>query len=275
MPEKPEVITVARKLKEHLVNRVFQNVEIFHDNIIEYSIVSEFKKGIQNKKIVDITTRGKWIVFDLESDYLLVHLRMEGKFFYRTQENPKEKHEHVIFTLDNGEQLRYHDVRKFGKMVLISKKEAPNHKPFSELGLEFWDTNLTDTYLKERYKNKSLPIKSTLLDQSIITGIGNIYADEILYLSHISPLCSANRLTRRNRCDIILYTRKVLEEAIDAGGTTIRSYTSEEGVHGLFQQQLKVHGKKGEPCPTCGAVIEKIQVGGRGTYYCPKCQKKK
>ena len=149
MPEKPEVMTVARKLKEHLVNHVFQNVEIFHDNIIEYPTVSEFKKGIQNKKIIDITTRGKWIVFDLESDYLLVHLRMEGKFFYRTKEDKREKHEHVIFTLDHEEQLRYHDVRKFGKMILICKKEASSHRPFSDLGLEFWDSKLTDLYLQE------------------------------------------------------------------------------------------------------------------------------
>ncbi len=275
MPEKPEVMTVARKLKDHLIGREFKNVEIFHDNIIAYPTVQEFKENIKNKKVVDITTRGKWIVFDLGQDYLLVHLRMEGKFFYRTPKDVREKHEHVIFTLDNGEQLRYHDVRKFGKMVFISKEEAPSHKPFSELGLEFWDSNLTDAYLKEHYQNKSLPIKSSLLDQSIITGIGNIYADEILFLSQISPLLPANRLTKKNRNDIIFYAREVLNEAIEAGGTTIRSYTSEEGVHGLFQQQLKVHGKKGEPCPNCGEIILKVQIGGRGTYYCPKCQKKK
>lgn len=275
MPEKPEVMTVAQKLKNHLVGREFKSVEIFHDNIVSYPTVKDFKENIKDKKIIDITTRGKWIVFDLGQDYLLVHLRMEGKFFYRTNKNAREKHEHVIFTLDNGEQLRYHDVRKFGKMVFISKEEAPSHKPFSELGLEFWDSKLTNSYLKEYYKKKSLPIKSVLLDQSIITGIGNIYADEILYRSHISPLCSANQLTKKNCSDIILYTREVLDEAINAGGTTIRSYTSEEGVHGLFQQQLKVHGKKGEPCSNCGEVILKIQVGGRGTYYCPKCQKKR
>lgn len=272
MPEKPEVMTVARKLKDHLIGRVFKQAEIFYDNIISYPTVLEFKEQIKNKKIIDITTRGKWIVFDLENDYLLVHLRMEGKFFYRTEKDQKEKHEHVIFTLDHEEQLRYHDVRKFGKMILISKEKAPYHKPFSELGLEFWDSKLTDLYLKKHYQKKSLPIKSTLLDQSIITGIGNIYADEILFLSHISPLLPTNKLTKENRNDIILYTKKVLNQAIEAGGTTIRSYTSEEGVHGLFQQQLKVHGKKGEKCSICGGIIEKIQIGGRGTYYCPECQ---
>lgn len=275
MPEKPEVITVAKKLKQHLVERTIDNVEIFHDNIIAYPSVNEFKDKIKNKKIIDVTTKGKWIVFDLGLDYLLVHLRMEGKFFYRIKEDPKEKHEHVIFNLDNGEQLRFHDVRKFGKMIFISKKDAPYEKPFIELGLEFDDEKLTSKYLEEKYLKKNLPIKTVLLDQSIITGIGNIYADEILFLSQLHPLEKARNLTNKNREDIIKYTREVLNKAILEGGTTIRSYTSEEGVHGLFQQHLKVHGKEKESCPECKTTIIKIKVGGRGTYYCPNCQVEK
>lgn len=275
MPEKPEVVTVARKLKNHLIGLKFKNAEVYHNNIIAYPTVEEFKEKIKDKRIVDIKTRGKWIVFDLENYYLLVHLRMEGRFFYRTKEDPKEKHEHVIFTLDNDQQLRYHDVRKFGKMVLVSKIEANNKKPLSELGLEFDDENLTESYLKKFYDKKNLPIKSVLLDQSIITGIGNIYADEILFLSSICPLTKAKMLTKKNRIDIIENTRIVLNAAIKEGGTTIRSYESEEGVHGLFQLKLKVHGKNKQPCPNCNTEIIKIQVGGRGTYYCPKCQKEK
>lgn len=275
MPEKPEVVTVARKLKNHLIGLKFKNAEVYHNNIIAYPTVEEFKEKIKDKRIVDIKTRGKWIVFDLENYYLLVHLRMEGRFFYRTKEDPKEKHEHVIFTLDNDQQLRYHDVRKFGKMVLVSKIEANNKKPLSELGLEFDDENLTESYLKKFYDKKNLPIKSVLLDQSIITGIGNIYADEILFLSSICPLTKAKMLTKKNRIDIIENTRIVLNAAIKEGGTTIRSYESEEGVHGLFQLKLKVHGKNKQPCPNCNQEIIKIQVGGRGTYYCPKCQKEK
>lgn len=275
MPEKPEVVTVARKLKNHLIGLKFQNVEIYHNNIIAYPTVEEFKEKMKDKKIVDIKTRGKWIVFDLESYYLLVHLRMEGRFFYRTKEDPRGKHEHVIFTLDNNQQLRYHDVRKFGKMVLVSKEEADSKKPLSELGLEFDDENLTESYLKNFYDKKNLPIKSVLLDQSIITGIGNIYADEILFLSGICPLTKAKMLTKKNRMDIIENARVILNAAIKVGGTTIRSYESEEGVHGLFQLKLKVHGKNKQPCPNCNQEIIKIQVGGRGTYYCPKCQKEK
>lgn len=273
MPEKPEVVTTARKLKKHLLHRTIQKVDVYHANTILSPSVEEFVEKMKNRQILDITTRGKWIVFDLGEENLLIHLRMEGKFFYRTKEVPKGKHEHVIFTLDEGEELRFHDVRKFGKMVLLPKQEVEKRKPLGDLGLEFDDEKLDEKYLKEKYKKKTIPIKTALLDQRIIAGIGNIYADEILFQSRIFPLKEASRLTSQNRKDLITNTRIILTEAINEGGTTIRSYTSEEGVHGLFQQQLKVHGRKGEACFFCGTKIVKITVGGRGTYYCPKCQK--
>lgn len=273
MPEKPEVITVARKLEKKLLERKILNVEVYHDNMIDYPTVDLFKKNIENETIHEITTRGKWIVISLDHYYLLFHLRMEGKFFFRTKDIPKDKHEHVIFNMDNEEQLRFADVRKFGKVMLIEKDKIYSMKPYTELGLEPWDENLTSLYLKEKYSKKSLPIKSVLLDQSIITGIGNIYADEILFLSNINPLTKAKDLTDENRKSIIENTVKVLDEAIKKGGTTIRSYTSEEGVTGLFQNDLFVHERAKEPCRKCKTEIIKIKVGGRGTYYCPNCQK--
>ena len=273
MPEKPEVITVARKLETKLLNKKILNVEVYHDNMIDYPSVSDFKKNIINQTIYDITTRGKWIVMTLDDYYLLFHLRMEGKFFFRTRKDPKNKHEHVIFDLDDDTQLRFADVRKFGKVMLIEKDKIYSMKPYTELGLEPWDKDLTSDYLKEKYSKKTLPIKSVLLDQSIITGIGNIYADEILFLSKINPLTKAKDLTDKNRKDIIENTIKVLDKAIEEGGTTIRSYTSEEGVTGLFQNNLNVHQREKEPCRICSTSIVKIKVGGRGTYYCPKCQK--
>ena len=273
MPEKPEVITVARKLESKLIGRKIMSVDVYHNNMIDYPSVDEFKEKIKNQEIHDITTRGKWIVMSLDEYYLLFHLRMEGKFFFRTSEDSKNKHEHVIFKLDNGVELRFADVRKFGKVMLIEKDKIYSMKPYTELGLEPWDKNLTSSYLKEKYSKKTLPIKSVLLDQSIITGIGNIYADEILFLSNINPLTKAKDLTEKNRKDIIFNTIKVLDKAIEEGGTTIRSYTSEEGVTGLFQNNLNVHQREKEPCRVCNTAIVKIKVGGRGTYYCPKCQK--
>ena len=273
MPEKPEVITVARKLEKKLINRTITSVEVFHKNMIDYPSVDDFTKNIKNQTIHEITTRGKWIVMTLDDYYLLFHLRMEGKFFFRTKKDEKNKHEHVFFNLDNDEQLRFADVRKFGRVMLIEKDKIYSMKPYTELGLEPWDKDLTSNYLKEKYNKKTLPIQSVLLDQSIITGIGNIYADEILFLSKINPLTKAKDLTDKNRKDIITNTVKVLDKAIEEGGTTIRSYTSEEGVTGMFQNNLFVHQRQNEECRICKSKIIKIKVGGRGTYYCPKCQK--
>ena len=183
------------------------------------------------------------------------------------------KHEHVIFELDDNTELRYRDTRKFGKMYLIKKEDIDKIGPLVELGLEPWDDKLTSRYLLDKYKNKRLPIKTVLLDQSIIVGIGNIYADEILFLCKINPLKKCNLITEEEANNIIKYTRSVLEEAIKMGGTTIRTYSSVDGVHGLFQKELLVHGKDKDTCPECNTKIEKIRVGGRGTYYCPNCQK--
>ena len=188
----------------------------------------------------------------------------------KKKDDVREKHEHVIFTFTDNSELRYHDTRKFGKMYLILKGDVYSSKPLNELGLEPWDKKLTVDYLREKFNDK--PIKTLLLDQRIITGIGNIYADEILFQSKINPLKGGSKLTRKNLSDIIEYTRSTLEEAIKLGGTTIKSYTSAKGVHGLFQNELLVHTKT--ICPICGRTILKINVGGRGTYYCPKCQKR-
>ena len=273
MPELPEVETVKNSLKERLLNKKIMSVSIYHDNIIEYPSVDEFKKNIKNQTINDMDRYGKWLIFILDDYYLLSHLRMEGKYFFKTKNDELSKHEHVIFKLDDNTELRYHDVRKFGKMHLIKKEDINKIGPFLEMGLEPWDKKLTTTYLKEKYLKKRLPIKTVLLDQSIIVGIGNIYADEILFLSGINPEKKATSLNEKELSNIIKYTKEVLESAIKKGGTTIRTYSSVDGVHGLFQQELYVHTKEGKNCKKCNSLIKKIKVGGRGTYYCPKCQK--
>ena len=273
MPELPEVETVKETLRGRLVGKIIRDVNIYHDNIIEYPMVDEFKKQIINQRINNMDRYGKWLIFVLDDYYLLSHLRMEGKYFFKSKEEERNKHEHVIFSLDDGVELRYMDVRKFGKMHLIKKEEIKNKGPLIEMGLEPWDSNLTIEYLKVKYSKKKLPIKSVLLDQSIIVGIGNIYADEILFLSGINPLVLSRDLTDKNLEDIIENTKKVLENAIKLGGTTIRSYTSVDGVHGLFQQELYVHNRVNKACKNCSSAIIKIKVGGRGTYYCPYCQK--
>ena len=269
MPELPEVETVKETLKKYVKGKTIKSVDIYYDNIVEYPSVDEFKNKIKNQTIQDILRRGKWLLFKLDDYYLLSHLRMEGRYYIKHNEEVS-KHEHVIFNFDDF-NLRYIDTRKFGRMYLLPIKDAFNMKPLDELGLEPWDNELTSEYLKDKYKNKKLPIKTVLLDQSIITGIGNIYDDEILFMSSINPYKKASELNNEDLNNIIKNTRIVLEKAIKLGGTTIKSYESSEGVHGRFQNELLIHGK--DVCPKCGRKVLKVRINGRGTYYCGECQK--
>ena len=271
MPELPEVETVKESLKLRLNNKKIIRTRVLWDNIIAYPSKEKFIKETANQSINDVKRRGKFLLFDLDDYYLLSHLRMEGKYFFKTKNDDINKHEHVIFDLDDGSELRYMDTRKFGKMYLIKKEDIDKIGPLVKLGLEPWDDNLTSEYLLDKYKKKKLPIKSVLLDQNIIVGIGNIYADEILFLGRINPLKQAFKLNEKELQSIIDNTKNVLEKAIKLGGTTIRSYESSEGVHGRFQNELLVHNK--EICPKCNKKITKIRIGGRGTYYCENCQK--
>ena len=259
MPEKPEVITVAKSLEQHILGRKIIGCHVYWDNIIANPTSKEFQEKILNQTIHSIDTRGKFLVLELDDYSLLIHLRMEGKFLFREEGEKIEKHEHVEFILDNHVSFRYHDVRKFGKMYLIPIEDTYLVKPLSELGYEYNDMRLTQKYLYDKIHKKDLPIKTVLLDQSIIAGIGNIYDNEILFLSKIKPMRKASKVTK-----------KECQQIIDSSMIVL---TSSDGVHGLFQNELMVHGKEKEACPVCGESILKCQIGGRGTYYCPKCQK--
>ena len=272
LPEKPEVITVAKTLEKKIIGKKITEAKVYYDNVI-VGDKEEFISKIKDEKIESITTRGKWIIIYLANYALLTHLRMEGRFYFRKKGDSLSKHEHVSLLLDDNIEMRFHDVRKFGRMILLPKYEVLNIKPLSDLGYEFNDPRLTEEYLLAKFKNKSTPIKTVLLDQSIIAGIGNIYDDEILYQSHINPLKPAKEINSSEAIEIIKNTKIILEKAIKKGGTTIKSFESSEGVHGLFQNELAVHGKKNGICSKCGNKIEFIRVGGRGTYYCPKCQR--
>ncbi len=197
MPEKPEVITVAKNLISPLVGRTIVNCNVYWNSIIASPKVEEFIKNIQNQFIHSITTRGKFLVLELDDYSLLIHLRMEGKFLFREVHDDISKHEHVVFEFDNGMEMRYHDVRKFGRMYLVPKDKTYLVKPLSELGYEYDDMALTSSYLYQKIHKKLLPIKTVLLDQSIIAGIGNIYDNEILFLSKINPKRRACKITKK------------------------------------------------------------------------------
>ncbi len=272
MPEIAEVETVRNTLKQKILHKKIKKIDIYYDKIIE-SNVDDFKKNLINEEFIDIKRKGKWLIFETNKYYLLSHLRMEGKYFIKDQDEEIAKHEHIVFTFNDDTTLRYHDTRKFGRMNLIKKEEIDKVECLTKQGLEPLDKDLNANYLLDKFKNKKLPIKTVLLDQTIISGLGNIYANEVLFYAHVNPLKEAQKLTKEE-CELIVKgSNEIIKEAIKMGGTTIKSYTSSLGVTGRFQQKLKVHKKEGEPCFRCKTPIKNIKVGGRSTYYCPNCQK--
>lgn len=272
MPEIAEVRTVARTLNKKIVGRKIINVETPYDKIIEGDVL-EFKKALEDKYITNVDNYGKWIFISLGDLTIMSHLRMEGKYYIKPRDEEWSKHEHIIMHLDDGTDLRYHDVRKFGKMILVNTDEIYKQPEISKLGIEPDSKSLTSGYIYHAVHGSSLPIKTLLLDQTIINGLGNIYADEVLFRSKINPLRLGSSITLKE-CEAIKESAKeVITKATELGGSTIRSYTSSLGVTGSYQNELMVHTREKEPCKVCGSIIEKTRVGGRGTYFCPNCQK--
>ena len=271
MPELPEVETVRMTLKKQIIGKKINDVKVLYNGIIATNL-DDFKKNLINQEFIDIKRKGKYLIFELSDYYLVSHLRMEGKYFIKKIDDEIMKHEHVIFTLDNI-SLRYHDTRKFGKMYLVDKDKLYIDTPLVNIGKDPWDNSLDVNYLKERYHSNK-HIKTLLLDQNIISGIGNIYADEILFKSKINPKRLGKDLSDNDLLNIINNTRDILKKSIEYGGTTIRSYTSSLGVIGHFQDYLMVHQRENKECQICKSIIIKTKVNGRGTYYCPKCQVK-
>ncbi|MDO4198814.1 MAG: DNA-formamidopyrimidine glycosylase [Erysipelotrichaceae bacterium] len=270
MPELPEVQTVVSTLELEIKDREIVGMDIIYPRIIEGD-PEIFRDKMLHQHFRNFNRRGKYLLFEMDDFTFVSHLRMEGKYFVLDENEETKKHDHIIFYLDDHRKLVYNDVRKFGRMEIVPKDDR--YDDFHGLGLEPFDERFDDKYCLEYLNGKNKPIKTMLLDQGFIAGIGNIYADEILSAIKIHPLTMAKDL-KKNDCKKLVYeTRRILSEAIEAGGTTIRSYTSSLGVTGRFQLNLRVHTLK--ECPKCKSEIQKITVGGRGTYYCPKCQKLK
>lgn len=273
MPELPEVETVKEILKLKLVGLEIKDVFVHYDKMIKTSVVANFKSKLINQKFVDIKRRGKYLIFELGDYYLLSHLRMEGKFFYGDDENARQSHIHAEFLLCNGLKLRYEDVRKFGTFHLYEKDiSLESTRAFSVLGPEPWADEFNVEDMMAFFKGRKMPIKSMLLSQKAVAGLGNIYVDEVLFAANIHPMKKSCDLTREEVKNVVHYTREILQQAIMYKGTTIRTFSSQHGSAGEFQNFLQVHTKKDEPCPKCTARILKTKVGGRGTYFCAICQ---
>lgn len=273
MPELPEVETVKNTLSSVIINKTIKCVDVYYNKIIQNVDVNYFKTKLENQTFRKIDRCGKYLIMYLD-DYIIVsHLRMEGRYYYK-EISTKEKHEHIIFTFTNGFTLRYIDTRKFGTMHLFNiTDDIYNMYPLNTLGIDANSNDVTKQYLKDKLTKYKGCIKKALLEQSILSGIGNIYADEIIFMSKLHPLDLCKKLTDDDIENIIRSSKTVLNKAINLGGTTIKSFESSHNITGRFQNELLVHTK--QICPNCNNKITKITVHGRGTYICTNCQKKK
>ncbi len=272
MPEMPEVETVRRILNGKVIGKTIHKVIIKDPVIIKEIAPQEFADKVHMHTIHSVDRYGKYLFFNLGEITLVSHLRMEGKFF-TYDEHEMEKHDHIAFEFTDGSLLVYNDTRKFGTMHILESDHLFEHKALSKLGIEPLNPKLTDTYLRNKAGNKTKTVKEFLLDQTVICGLGNIYVDEVLFMSKIHPKTSIANLKPRHYKAIVENTNIVIQKAIDEGGTTVKSFMASNEAHGLFQHSLHAYGRTGEPCDVCGMPIEKIKVGGRGTHFCPKCQR--
>lgn len=276
MPELPEVETVRKGLVHLVKGKTIESVDVRWPRIIESPEVELFQNNLVGQTIEDIQRRGKFLIFKLTNFDMISHLRMEGKYGFDTdQQDVIDKHTHVIFHFTDHSRLFYNDVRKFGRMVLVLKNESSEYKGIKQLGPEPRpDVFYLETF-QEKLKRSSKAIKPLLLDQKLVTGLGNIYVDEALWEAQVHPETPANVLddgeTNRLHQAII----DVLARAVEAGGTTIRSYANALGEAGTFQVALNAYGQTNLPCPRCQTPIVKTKVAQRGTHYCPTCQKRK
>lgn len=273
MPELPEVETVRRGLNRLVSGATIASIDVYWPKIINNDVDS-FKQRLAGQTIQTVDRRGKYLLFRFSGGLTMVsHLRMEGNYFVMPTGEGRTKHTHVVFHLTDDRDLLYNDTRKFGRMTLVPTGEELTVGGLAKIGPEPVASDLSVAYLTEIFQKSKKMIKPLLLDQSKVAGIGNIYADEILWLSKIHPMRPANALTA---AEITTLRQNIIDEmakAIKGHGTTVHSFSNAFGEAGQFQNELHVYGREGEPCERCGTLIEKIKVAQRGTHFCPHEQR--
>lgn len=276
MPELPEVETIRRILGPQIMGRKIISLKVKNSQVIAHPDEKIFLNLLSGQIIENMSRRGKFLTIHfVNGDRLILHLRMTGQLLVTPAVFPEEKHTHLIAELSDGNQLRYIDVRRFGRFWYLRENETDTVTGQEKLGLEPWDEELTGNYLKEKLCYKKKTIKEMILDQSVVAGIGNIYSDEILFVSGIHP---ATKCTEINEEEWTCLARRIPE--ILSWGISVNKMSPEEYLEGKGKAYrntplLKVYGCSGQPCMICNSPLEKIIVGGRSSCYCPKCQGKK
>lgn len=273
MPELPEVETVRRRLEPALVGRRFERVEIDDPRLTRPEDPAEVAAELTGERVEALERRGKYLVVRFESGrVLLIHLRMTGTLLHAAPGKPTDvPHRRAVVNLDDGSDVVYRDVRRFGTWLLVEADELDSYLA-QRLGGEPLGRTFTTRTLAASLANRRAPVKAALLDQRTLAGLGNIYVDEALWRARIHPLRPARELD----ADEVRALREGIKRALEAGikrqGATLRDYRQPDGSAGSMQNEFKVYGRLGEPCDRCGTLIEKTRVAGRGTWYCPACQ---
>lgn len=273
MPELPEVETIKRTLINKVSGRTIKSINISLSRLIKWPTPEQFKAQLRGQKIVTLHRRGKYLLFELTDNLMLiVHLRMTGRLYYMPSSEPDDKYTRVVFNLDNGDRLLFSDTRTLGTLYLMPGDELWRISGLFNLGPEPLSADFTIEYFSSILKKRQSKIKAILLNQSLIGGLGNIYVDESLAIAGIHPERAAASLNDEEIVRLYESINSVIAKGIEDGGTTFRDYRDAEGKSGSHQYHLYVYGRKGEPCRKCGATIEYKTVAGRGTHYCPFCQ---
>jgi len=276
MPELPEVETVRRSLESKVCGLTITTVRVITSQVARPGSFADFATALEGRAFTGFDRRGKYLLAHLNGGIsLVVHLRMTGRWVYCSPATPVPKHTHVIFLLSDGNELRFTDVRRFGGLEIVLTQDLGSYPSLVKLGVEPLGQDFTLDYLRQVTQGKSTKIKALILDQTRLAGLGNIYADEALFLAGIHPARSAGSMTTPELERLHTAIQTVLQAGIANKGTTFRDYVDGQGQQGQNQLSLKVYGRSGQTCLTCQTPLAKLKIGGRTTVFCPNCQENK
>lgn len=276
MPELPEVEVICRGILPHLLERTVTAIHHSGKQLRRPVPIDLLRREMIGQRITAVTRRAKYLQISIDNGaMLIIHLGMTGNLGFFSPATDPAKHDHLRFTLNNDTELRYNDSRRFGSMQILTSREAANRETtvFKTTGPEPFSDTFSPDYLQRLAKGKDLAVKVFIMNTRVLAGVGNIYASESLFRAGILPGRKVRSISKEDWGRLITATREILRHAIDCGGSTISNFINARREKGYFQVNFKVYGRQGEPCPSCQEKIEKVRLGGRASYFCPKCQK--
>ena len=269
MPELPEVETTRRGIEPHVLGQVVTRLSV-HNASLRWPVPDQVH-ALQGAVVQSVTRRGKYLLLEVATGTAIIHLGMSGSLRISNATEPLRKHDHIEMTMASGAILRFHDPRRFG-CFLWQAKDDPLHSLLAKLGPEPLSDDFNPSYLFQATRKRNIAIKNLIMNSEVVVGVGNIYASESLFMAGIRPGRAARRITRKEASLLVDTIKQVLQHSITQGGTTLRDFVNSDGNPGYFAQSLRVYGRTGEPCHTCGMPIKQKTMGQRSTFYCTQCQ---